>query len=527
MVEAEALKIVQKAFIGFSKRAEKVSSDILYSTYVDTEPLSEILMTSNNQIIYGRRGTGKTHALIYLSEEVKKKGDFPIYIDLRSIGSDGAIYNDLSRTESERSVRLILDVLRAIGSELWAIAINFLDKGGNSEQISSRLDDLDAAFSEVKILGEITTKQAAVENSHSSAGASIDASLSQNGPKFGANVSGKRKSSSSAEVEKTAVGREVYSVHFGRIQNSLRGLIDVLGKPRIWILIDEWSEIPISLQPYLADLLRRTILPINHFIIKIGAIEHRSNFHISRPNGEYIGLELGADISADLNLDDFLVFDNDQARSVSFYKNLLFRHLEASEGGHGLRDADQLIQFVFTQVTAFEELVRASEGVPRDALNLASKIAAKAFGRTASVADIRVAARDWYQNDKASAVKANVELAYVLDHIINRVIGERRARAFLVPANIRNEFVDRLFDSRIIHLLKKNISSHDTPGIRYDVFKIDYGCYVELINTQKATLGLFEADDGTFVEVPADDYRSIRRAILDLDDLAKFELVEG
>lgn len=70
----------------------------------------------------------------------------------------------------------------------------------------------------------------------------------------------------------------------------------------------------------------------------------------------------------------------------------------------------------------------------------------------------------------------------------------------------------------MIHLLKKNISSHDEPGNRYDVFKIDYGCYVDLINTQKAPQGLFETESG-YIEVPTDDYRSIRRAILRVDDL--------
>jgi hypothetical protein len=57
---------------------------------------------------------------------------------------------------------------------------------------------------------------------------------------------------------------------------------------------------------------------------------------------------------------------------------------------------------------------------------------------------------------------------------------------------------------------------------RYDVFKLDYGCYVDLITTVKAPLGLLPADtengnDATYLDVPPDDYRSIRRAILSLD----------
>jgi hypothetical protein len=94
------------------------------------------------------------------------------------------------------------------------------------------------------------------------------------------------------------------------------------------------------------------------------------------------------------------------------------------------------------------------------------------------------------------------------------VIGNRRARAFLFPSNVRDVGIEKLFDWRLLHILKKNVSSHDQPGARFDVYKIDYGCYVDLINTAKAPEGLFEAENEGFIEVPRDDYRSIRRAIL-------------
>jgi hypothetical protein len=113
-------------------------------------------------------------------------------------------------------------------------------------------------------------------------------------------------------------------------------------------------------------------------------------------------------------------------------------------------------------------------------------------------------------------------LSTLLDHIVDEVIGSRRARAFLFSNNLRDSRVDQLFDSRLLHVLKRNISSHDEPGARYDVYKIDYGCYVDLINTAKMPEGLFEVDDGDeghYIEVPRDDYRSIRRAILKLDDI--------
>lgn len=84
-----------------------------------------------------------------------------------------------------------------------------------------------------------------------------------------------------------------------------------------------------------------------------------------------------------------------------------------------------------------------------------------------------------------------------------------------MQSSTRDRRIETLFDLRILHILKRNVSSNENPGVRYDVYKFDYGCYVDLISTASSPNGLYEDDDGSWVEVPVDDYRSIRRAILD------------
>jgi hypothetical protein len=226
-----------------------------------------------------------------------------------------------------------------------------------------------------------------------------------------------------------------------------------------------------------------------------------------------------------------LVFENDQKKAVDFFKTLLFRHYKASTVNTVILSADILVKTAFTRSPVFDEFVRAVEGVPRDALYLAAKAATKSYGKPIAIEDVRIASRDWYQQDKADAIRSNQDMDSVLTYIVAKVIGERRARAFMFASNERHVVIERLFDARILHILKKNVSSRDEPGKRYDVFKIDYGCYVDLINTQKAPQGLFQADlfeadlfradEAGFVDVPTDDYRSIRRAILRLGDLPK------
>jgi hypothetical protein len=287
------------------------------------------------------------------------------------------------------------------------------------------------------------------------------------------------------------------------------------------------ERVPQDLQPLLADLIRRCILPVQEMTVKIGAIEQRSKFRTRTPTGQYLGVEIGADMAADVNLDDFMVFGNDNDRAKAFFRELFFKHVQAVmlDGGSGdpPRDGDEFVRRAFTQQNAFSELVRAAEGVPRDAINVSMLAAMRAGNDPIGVPDVRRAAQDWYQRDKGRAVAANPEASDLLHWIIDEVIGSRRARAFLLsPADASHPLIRELYDARILHIIKRGYSAQDEPGVRYDVFQIDYGCYVDLVATgTRAPEGLFEIEtaDGTeFVEVPADDYRSIRRAILHIDD---------
>jgi hypothetical protein len=449
---------------------------------------------------------------------VDKAGDHAIYLDLRSVGSNSSIYNDGNRSLTDRAATLIVDVLNAVYDELYIIVVKAIDTAPDPNQLTLRLDDLSSAISTIRITGPIEREVQTEETASQDTAISLKASVGPP-PSAEANVSLKTTSTDHGTVRVKRSGVETIHLDFGDITTAITGLVQVLGAPRIWLLIDEWSEIPIDLQPYLADLIRRTILPINFLTVKIASIEHRSEFILLQERGQYVGLELGADVSADLNLDDFLVFDNNQQKAVEFFKNLIFKHYQSEQPDEEIRTPDQLIRLAFTQWPVFEEFVRAVEGVPRDALNLIGKAVTKSFGHKIAMNDIRAAARDWYHQDKAASIRGNPELSSLLENIIGEIIGTRRARAFLFPTASRDLRIDQLFDARLLHILRKNVSSHAEPGVRYDVYKIDYGCYVDLMTSVTAApQGLFQEEEDTeYLEVPRDDYRSIRRAILRLN----------
>ena len=335
----------------------------------------------------------------------------------------------------------------------------------------------------------------------------------------GAKARGEFETRDDSSVETLQRGRIRLSANLGNAHRALADIVSAIGH-RVWILIDEWSAIPEELQPYLADFIKHVLLPHRLYSVHIAAIEQRSMF---RSEDGTVGLELGSDLSADINLDDHLVFDNDPNRSIDFFRQLLFKHVTTVADGPLPADSpSEFVRAAFTQDNAFRELVKACEGVPRDAINILQVAAVKASGNAISVPHVREAAKDWYERDKAAFVLSNREASDLLEWIIAKVIGERKARAFLLQATIKDPILDRLFDERILHIARRSYSAKSDPGTRYRVWKIDYGCYVDLINTAAAPVSNLPFDGESLPAidtiVPEDDLRAIRRSILDFGE---------
>jgi hypothetical protein len=81
-------------------------------------PLIPVLSSRDDQIIYGRRGTGKTHALLYVAERLRVGGVVPVYVDLRNLGSSGGVYADPQIPLTQRATRLLLDLLGTVHETL-------------------------------------------------------------------------------------------------------------------------------------------------------------------------------------------------------------------------------------------------------------------------------------------------------------------------------------------------------------------------------------------------------------------------
>ncbi|TDV46173.1 hypothetical protein [Actinophytocola oryzae] len=467
---------LNQALLRIPRRAENSARHSVSSTYVEAGSLAALLHSSDHQILYGRRGTGKTHALLHLSDLVGAIGDVAVYVDLRTIGSAGGIHSDSTLPAAERGTRLLIDTIEELHDGLLSVAME--QDVAEPDQLLRGLDRLAESATSVQVVGAVereTTVGGAAESVRS---AEVSLSTSP-----GARATASTRQSLSARSRTLRSGVERHHVMFGPLSRAVRAIVRALEPARLWLLLDEWSSVPRDLQPFLADLLRRAVLPVGGLTVKIAAIERRSQFAAYSGCGEYVGIEVGSDAASSVDLDAFLAFDNSEPQAREFFARLFHNHTSV-----WLRvkappeDAAAFVAECFRR-NAFTELVRAAQGVPRDAINIAALAAQHAHDKPIGVSDVRRAARDWYLRDKQTAIATNEPARQALRVLIDEVIGHRRARTFVVDQLTRERagVIEDLHDARLLHLLRRGIADPNHPGALYDGFAIDYGCYVSLM----------------------------------------------
>jgi hypothetical protein len=508
---------INTAIARLLRRAEDEDPETLAETFVDVNTLFANLSSRDSQVVYGRRGTGKTHALKYLAETLRSEGQTVVYLDLRLLGSSGGIYADSGISVEEAGTRLLLDVLQTTYDELLeqAFAVDGAAQNGG-DLLLTHLGKFGDSLGKVEIVGEAQQRES------SSSDFSRGSEVGLETPPLGAFARVHEGQRLAAERELVMRGVARHRVHFGSVGSALRKLVPTLPGKRLWLIMDEWSHVPMHLQPLLADLIRHCLLPVSGITVKFAAIETRTAFKLDQGDGQYLGIELGADVTADIDLDEFMVFSSGGDSATEFFAQLFYRHIQAAaQDGDNLEleSPEDFVKAAFAGQGAFQDLVRSAEGVPRDGINVLSKAAMQAAESHITLRNVRDAARNWYLTDKQAFLRTRPAERDFLHWIIDHVIGKRGIRGFLLRQGAESHLIDRLYDARLIHLIKRSIGSKDQAGVRFDAYAVDFGCYVDLLATRGAgPRGLLRVEEGEEPVVPEDDLELIRGAILDLDE---------
>lgn len=468
----------REAVVKIQRRAERqLLEERLSKSFVPTSVIDE-METTQNQLIFGRRGVGKTHTLkVFLANKVQE-GSLATYLDCTSFGSGLA---------SDGSAKNI--AIRFFSKFIYTLAAQLLDQVATMEMAPG--EEKDRCFDILEMLSQ---------------------------------------SSFANPVGETFNYREI---------NRLLGcFLGAIKSERCFIIVDEWAQIPVVAQPYFAEFLKRSLFAAKNITLKIGVVDYTYKL-TDNLEGSVIGIEKSADIFSDVRMDRHFVWDENEEFVKEFFAGLLFNHLAlemdiSSDNIQPQGKMDIIFRDLFTQDRAFSELSKASEGNARDFLVMFGRAHADFRKQTnrdrIGIQEVQRAAIAWFREDKLTNISSEHGIEGFLQHLIDNVISKKRSRAFMVLTSaMQHPLLRRLFAGRILHPLNADYSHPDKPGERYGIISIDYGTYASFKGTQnEPQKNLFWDNDAQQRELPedlvplSDDRRSVRRIIVSTEELDRF-----
>lgn len=480
----DQLSDLNRLWTSLSRRADLATDrQRLEASYVPPMAESVSLDTTESSVMFGRRGMGKTHALLHLERERSRAGDAVVLVDMRVLGSNSGIYDSPDAPFATRATRLLVDLVETVHESLYQSAISDGDNNlsGQLHVLGPALDALANAATEVRVTGTIELTEESSHSDLSTRGSRSTGGFAKGMPSGSFTLSSGTEKGSQSKLLVSRQGTVDYHIHLGTLSKAVRQVCGAIGDRRLWLLIDEWAEIPYELQPTLADLLRRTFYTCPGVTTKITAIEHRSCFRFAKSDSSYIGIELGSDTGESINLDDSQTIKSSTSAAEAFMSTLLAQHfsamLDATRSKQSL-GGSEVLNASFSE-GALQTLILASEGNPRDALNLVAKAARQARDRVISKRHVLEAAHDYFWNTKYKNIDGQATLERLFSEIMQNSL-TRGKRTFLVTrGDAKERSYHKLYDERLIHIVRTGIRPASASGQTYDGYAVDFGSYAD------------------------------------------------
>jgi hypothetical protein len=187
-------------------------------------------------------------------------------------------------------------------------------------------------------------------------------------------------------------------------------------------------------------------------------------------------------------------------RYVSVFKDLVFLiqgelmdiATDPNRDGNGMEEVSDLADAIAEKNV---QITRREIELARESRDSSIVKGAARLSPTPSMNSVEEAARDWFETDKSTTLAP--ELRDALNRIVTNVIGTRQSTMFMLAREHANHSgIQALFDMRLIHLISRGYSDKENPGLRYNIYSLDYGTYVDLKRTKSQPVGFETTFDG-------------------------------
>lgn len=337
-------------------------------------------------------------------------------------------------------------------------------------------------------------------------------------------------------VEKKNIKEFIYKLNISDIRRLILNIFENMGYEKVYFCIDEFNLIDrqttISIQSKFAQVLKQLFFGNNIIVVKIANVWNESRMQTRQFSGEREGIEMDQDIFQrhELNLDTMFEYSNDTA--ISFFKDMLVNDLIYQQGKENISDderkyaQDEIIEKLFNK-NSFEHLVCGSMGIPRVFGTILSdclgKLRRDNFSDKISVSIMCDAIIDHY-NKK---VRQGIPYSSVICKCIDNYVTENKRRFFLVKIREYNKGV-YFFDGLVAKNALHQCPSEQVPRkIRneYKIYFVHYGNYLESLKENVMKTFYAEIDNvQLYPEFPSDIIDNIDSYVLDVPDNAFDEI---
>jgi hypothetical protein len=448
--------------------------------YVDVaENLGRIAL-DQHQIVFGRRGSGKSCLLIYYRRQVAPdRKVHTVYMLCDTIKT--LDYPDVL-------IRLLLAVFEGLPSQgSWARM---------KRRIRRSPREADNVVIELRRLLELpgTSKLKVTSGETRSRRRGVRSGLKRGPVELGAdaeNTSGQSREEVRESDDQKIRHVDNRLIDYKRvIQDELRASDFNFGA----FIVDDFYLINPEYQPEVIDYLHR-LLRDTDLYLKVGTVRHRTR--LLRTSPLHVGVQLTQDVDF-LNLDHTL---EDIDRTQSFLEEML-RRMGAQVM---IDDAPSIMSD-----EARKELVLLSGGVPRDYLIIfldgferARRAKAR---RRITPTDLRKAAealsRETKYRDLRTDAGAEVPaLETLFVDLVNFCLKEKRTTAFLVDKDDVERYPEvhdlilQLMDFKLIHLVDESTSAASGRPGRYEAYTLDFALFMEPRRRNIEIVEFWKTDD--------------------------------
>lgn len=426
--------------------------------YVDVSGNLKRIRARQHQVIFGRRGSGKSCLLVHYHRRIAKKDKtLSVYIDsdeLKRLGYPDALIRLLLRlTEevAEASRSWPSKVLRRKKSQLWTQA------------------------QELRRLLELAEVSDVTQEEKEDDKTTIDGRLSR-GPASGGASRTKGRSqgtTSSFKTEKLAELERRFPDFKKALQDGLQKSSYRSGS----VIVDDFYLFPREIQPDVLDYLHR-LLRGTDLYLKLGTVRHRTT--LQRGNGQSIGIDPAEDVE-EISLDRTFEHVDATRNFLELMLNSLAKKVKIDSASS------------FISAEGLLALALASGGVPRDYLNTLVEAVptAQSLGqsRVTPKAIYKGAGRLSYRNklgylrDDVGPESKAIELVFA--DLVTFCLKEEKKTGFLISQEEVNtspeqhEIIQQLMDFKLIHIIEPDTSAASGRSGRFEAYTLDFSLFME------------------------------------------------